>query len=48
MKIIVLVAGLVAAAIAPLGAQDWPQWRGPNRDGAVASLRRVAERLQRQ
>jgi outer membrane protein assembly factor BamB len=23
----------------PLAAQDWPQWRGPNRDGAVPSFR---------
>lgn len=23
----------------PLTAQDWPQWRGPNRDGAASSFR---------
>jgi outer membrane protein assembly factor BamB len=31
--------GLAAALLAPVpetGAQDWPQWRGPNRDGAAA------------
>ncbi len=36
------VAGLLAGVIfliAPLAAQDWPQWRGPNRDGAVASFK---------
>jgi len=22
-----------------LGAQDWPQWRGPNRDGAIAAFK---------
>ncbi len=29
---------MTAALIAPLAAQDWPQWRGPNRDGAVTSF----------
>ena len=34
---------LWAVLLAPTaGAQDWPQWRGPNRDGAVASFRAPA------
>lgn len=36
-----LAATLFACAMAPTAAQspaDWPQWRGPNRDGAVASF----------
>ena len=33
---VVLVAGLATAPGA--AAQDWPQWRGPNRDGAAASF----------
>ena len=31
-----LVAGLVAAAITVTGAADWPEWRGPMRDGRSA------------
>ncbi len=36
-----LVVILLVALFATVGAQqgaDWPQWRGPNRDGAVASF----------
>ena len=34
---IAILAGLTA--LAPVAAgQDWPQWRGPNRDGAVTSF----------
>lgn len=32
----------VAGGAGVLAAQDWPQWRGPNRDGAVASFREPA------
>ena len=33
----------VSLALATVAtAQDWPQWRGPNRDGAVASFREPA------
>jgi outer membrane protein assembly factor BamB len=41
-------AGIVAWIVATMGmvlqssAQDWPQWRGPNRDGAVTSFREPA------
>jgi outer membrane protein assembly factor BamB len=35
------VAGIVGALLltVPVVAQDWPQWRGPNRDGAVSAFR---------
>jgi outer membrane protein assembly factor BamB len=36
---------------AQISAQDWPQWRGPNRDGAVAAFREPSawpERLKQQ
>ena len=35
----------------PISAQDWPQWRGPNRDGVVPSFREPSswpERLKQQ
>lgn len=31
-----LTTGLLVLAAAPLAAQDWPQWRGPNRDARAA------------
>ena len=34
MAILVVLPALATVA----AAQDWPQWRGPNRDGAVASF----------
>ena len=32
----VTVGILLTAAVATLGANDWPEWRGPNRDGTSA------------
>lgn len=39
-----LMASLAIATAAAIGvtAQDWPQWRGPNRDGAVAQFNEPA------
>ena len=34
--IILLV--LIGAVRAPADSQDWPQWRGPGRDGLIASF----------
>src|SRR5262245_52207265 len=34
-----LLPALVVLAGAQGSAQDWPQWRGTNRDGAIASFR---------
>jgi outer membrane protein assembly factor BamB len=36
-----LVAGLLVW-IAPLAAQDWPQWRGPARDGLIRAFKEPA------
>jgi len=33
---------LFVVALAPLAAQDWPQWRGPARDGVVRAFREPA------
>jgi outer membrane protein assembly factor BamB len=41
MRPMLLILLLVLAAL-PLAAQDWPQWRGPNRDGATGSFREPA------
>jgi outer membrane protein assembly factor BamB len=37
-----VVFGIVAFCAAA-SAQDWPQWRGPSRDGAIASFREPAK-----
>ena len=40
MNRFVVVASLVLTV--QVAAQDWPQWRGPNRDGAIAQFREPA------
>ncbi|HVJ80269.1 MAG TPA: PQQ-binding-like beta-propeller repeat protein [Planctomycetia bacterium] len=32
------LAGALLLGVGPASAQDWPQWRGPNRDGKVAGV----------
>ena len=34
----IAILSVLTALIAVAGAQDWPQWRGPNRNGAVLSF----------
>src|SRR5439155_26143467 len=34
----VLVAGVLLAGAGGVSAQDWPQWRGPNRDNKVSGF----------
>ena len=36
------VVALLAIGFAPVAAQDWPQWRGPARDGAIRPFREPA------
>src|SRR5215510_15338625 len=38
----VLVLLIIAATAVQMAAQDWPQWRGPNRDGVAASFKEPA------
>jgi outer membrane protein assembly factor BamB len=35
---VVAAAGFVWASSDPASGRDWPQWRGPKRDGAIASF----------
>jgi outer membrane protein assembly factor BamB len=34
----VIVGGVLLLSVGGAGAQDWPQWRGPNRDNKVAGF----------
>ena len=40
---LMVMAGAWALAVATAGAQDWPQWRGPNRDGVCPDSTALAE-----
>lgn len=37
-RTLMLTAVVAVSAAAGVAAQDWPQWRGPNRDGAIAQF----------
>ena len=41
--VIGLVLAGATAATAPLAANDWPEWRGPNRDGVWTETGIVAD-----
>ena len=38
IKIPVLTVSILSLAVITVQAQDWPQWRGPNRDGIVTGF----------
>jgi outer membrane protein assembly factor BamB len=38
LRLAAALSSLVAVTAAQSGSGDWPQWRGPNRDGAIASF----------